>query len=183
MRHRQQHTGFTLIELVISALLTSIMMTAILGIVWSTLKQTQQLQRDESRQSSPAALTRQLRMDFLNARGMQVDANGVTLHGFLSREPSGRSVSLRSGRVRYALRKVNGKRLLARTIDGKNWEPLWIGFGALSIEPLAFTDPDEDTLPMAETGGLPEIPESFRVTIRNDDGTMIWNEVIHHHEN
>jgi Tfp pilus assembly protein PilV len=63
MRHRQQHTGFTLIELVVSALLTSMMMTAILGIVWSTLKQTQQLQRDESRQSSPAALTRQLRMD------------------------------------------------------------------------------------------------------------------------
>ena len=43
MRHRQQHTGFTLIELVVSALLTSMMMTAILGIVWSTLKQTQQL--------------------------------------------------------------------------------------------------------------------------------------------
>ena len=182
MRNRQQRAGFTLLELVASALLTSMMMTAILGIVWSTLKQTQQLQRDESRQFSPAALTRQLRMDFLNARGMQVDTKGVTLHGFLSREPSGRSISLREGRVRYALRKVNGKRLLARTIDGNEWEPLWLGFGALSIEPLAFTEPDEDTLPMAETGGLPEIPQSFRVTIRNDDGTIIWQEVIHHHE-
>ena len=182
MRHRQPHTGFTLIEMVVSALLTSMMMTAILGIVWSTLKQTQQLQREESRQSSPAALTRQLRMDFMNARGMQVDANGVTLHGFLSRESSGRTISLSAGRVQYALRKVNGKRLLARTIDGNKWEPLWIGFGALSIDPLAFTERDEDTLPLAETGGLPEIPESFRVTIRNDDGTIIWKEVIHHHE-
>ena len=39
MKNRHQQAGFTLIELVVSAVLTSIMMTAILGIVWSTLKQ------------------------------------------------------------------------------------------------------------------------------------------------
>ena len=34
----------------------------------------------------------------------------------------------------------------------------------------------------AETGGLPEIPESFRITVRSDDGAIIWREVIQHHE-
>ena len=48
MKKRQQQAGFTLIELVASAVLTSMMMTAILGIVWSTLKQTQQLQEKRS---------------------------------------------------------------------------------------------------------------------------------------
>ena len=182
MRHRQQQTGFTLIELVATAVLTSMMMTAILSIVWTTLKQTQQLQRSETQNSSPATLTRQLRMDLQNARGMEVDTEGITLHGFLSRETSNRSVSLGVGRVHYALRKVNSKRILARTVDGGPWEPLWIGFGAMSIDPLTFTEPDEASSPLAETGGLPEIPESFRVTIHNDAGTIIWREVIHHHE-
>jgi Tfp pilus assembly protein PilV len=183
MRHRRKQAGFTLIELVASALLTSMMMTAILGIVWSTLKQTQQLQRGEARNSSPAALTRQLRMDLLNARGMQLAPDEMTLHGFLSRETTTGSMSLGVGRVRYALRNANGKRILARTVNDGRWEPLWIGFGSISIVPLAITESDEDSLPMAETGGLPEIPESFRVTVFNDDGTITWREVIHHHEN
>jgi len=81
MRHRQQQTGFTLIELVATAVLTSMMMTAILSIVWTTLKQTQQLQRSETQNSSPATLTRQLRMDLQNARAMEVETEGITLHG------------------------------------------------------------------------------------------------------
>ena len=114
---------------------------------------------------------------------MQVDPNGITLHGFLARDSGSRNLSLRAGRVRYALRKVNNKRMLARTSDGGTWEPLWINFGAISIDPLSFREADDEDLPMAETGGLPEIPESFRITVRSDDGAIIWREVIQHHEN
>ncbi len=183
MRSRRQQSGFTLLELVASAVLTSLMMTAILGIVWSTLKQIQQLQRHDTQQASSTTLIQQLRMDLQNARGMQITPNGITLHGFLARDNANRSISLRAGRVRYALRKVNNKRMLARTSDGGTWEPLWINFGAISIDPLSFREADDDDLPMAETGGLPEIPESFRITVRNNDGTIIWGEVIQHHEN
>ena len=69
MKKRQQQAGFTLIELVASAVLTSMMMTAILGIVWSTLKQTQQLQKNEAQRKSSVILVQQLRMDLQNARG------------------------------------------------------------------------------------------------------------------
>lgn len=183
MRNHKQQAGFTLIELVASTVLTSIMMTAILGIVWSTLKQTTQLRRNETQQASSVTLARQMRIDLQNARGMQIDPNGITLHGFLARDNASRSISLRAGRVRYALRKVNNKRMLARTFDGSTWEPLWIDFGSISIDPLSFREADDDDLPMAETGGLLEIPESFRITVRSDNGTIIWREVIQHHAN
>jgi prepilin-type N-terminal cleavage/methylation domain-containing protein len=183
MKNRQQQAGFTLIELVASAVLTSIMMTAILGIVWSTLKQTQQLKRNATQQASSVTLAQNLRIDLQNARGMQITPDGITLHGFLARDNASRSTSLRAGRVRYALRKVNNRRMLARKSDGGPWEPLWIDFGAISIEPLSFREADDENLPLAETGGLPEIPESLRITVRSDDGTIIWREIVQHHEN
>ena len=43
MNQRHRQAGFTLIELVASAVLASMMMVAIFGIVWSTLQETQQL--------------------------------------------------------------------------------------------------------------------------------------------
>ncbi len=183
MKKRQQQAGFTLIELVASAVLTSMMMTAILGIVWSTLKQTQQLQKNEAQRKSSVILVQQLRMDLQNARGMQVDPAGITLHGFLGRDQTSRSISLTAGRVRYAIREAKNKRILARTSDGVRWEPLWFNCGAIAIEPLSYREPDDDDLRMTETGGLPEIPESFRISVRSDDGEIIWKEVIHHHEN
>ena len=124
-------------------------------------------------------IDRQMRTDFLNARGMEVNENGVTLHGFVARDPSDKSISLGRGRVRYALREVNGRRLLARTSDAKTWEPLWVGFGDLSIEPLSQTEADSDEMPLAETGNLAQIPESFRITLRSDDGSILWKEIIH----
>ena len=183
MKHGRHISGFTLVELVVSAVLTSMMMTAIISVVWSTMKQTEQLQREELRSASPVELTRQMRTDFLNARGMEVNENGVTLHGFVARDPSDKSISLGRGRVRYALREANGRRLLARTSDAKTWEPLWVGFGDLSIEPLSQTEADSDEMPLAETGNLAQIPESFRITLRSDDGSILWKEIIHHHEN
>jgi hypothetical protein len=183
MNHRHRQTGFTLIELVVSAVLTSMMMAAIFSIVWSTLKETQQLRQTETRQFPPATLTRQLRLDFQNSRGMQVDSEGVTLHGFVARNSASGRLSLTTGRVRYALRQTNGQRLLARTYDGKQWEPLWVGFGAMRIQPLEFAEPDENSPPMVETGGLPETPQTFRITLVDDDNKTLWREVIHHHEN
>lgn len=181
MNKREQQAGFTLIELVVSAVLTSLMMTAILGIVWSTLKQTQQLQKNETRRTSCSLLAQQMRIDLMNARGMRVEPTGITLHGFVARDDASRNISLRAGRIRYTIRNVNNKRMLARTSDGITWEPLWIDFGAIAIDALSFRETDEETVAIAETGGLPEIPESFRITVSSDDGTVIWKEVIHHH--
>ncbi len=183
MNQRHRQAGFTLIELVASAVLASMMMVAIFGIVWSTLQETQQLRKADRRQFPPATLTNQLRLDFQNARGMKVDAQGVTLHGFVARNAKSGESSLTPGRVRYALKQTNDQRLLARTFDGKQWEPLWVGFGAMRIESLEFTEPDEDSPPVVETGGLPEIPQTFRVTLVDDDNRILWREVIHHHEN
>ena len=55
------------------------------------------------------------------------------------RDSGSRNLSLRAGRVRYALRKVNNKRMLARTSDGGTWETtvdqLWSHFNRPAILP------------------------------------------------
>ena len=59
--------------------------TILLSNSLSTLKQTQQLKRSETQQASSVTLAGQLRIDLQNARGMQIDPNGITLHGYLAR--------------------------------------------------------------------------------------------------
>jgi type II secretory pathway pseudopilin PulG len=184
MRARRpiRRSGFTLIELVASAVLASMMMVGLLSVVWSAVRESNQLRQTETSRFPVTRLVEQMRSDFQNARGMAVDATGVTLHGFLGRDPRTLQPLLIPGHVRYEARRAAGRSILTRTAAGTSAEPVWYGFSALRIEPLAESDPEDEALPVPETGGLPEVPLSFRVVMVGDQGQILWREVIHHHE-
>ncbi len=181
-RRPNSRTAFTLIELVASAVLTAMMMAGLLSIVWSAVRDSNQLRNAQTSRFPVTHLIDQMRTDFLNARGMAIDSRGVTLHGFLSRDPKTRQPLMTPGRVRYEIRDAAGRLVLTRTSATGSAEPAWFGLAALRIEPLSESDPDSGLLPEPETGGLPEVPLSFRVTMISDQGQILWREVIHHHE-
>ena len=86
-RRRNRREAFTLIELVASAVLAAMMTAALLSIVWSALRESSQLRRSATSRFPVTQLADQMRHDFHNARAMAIDSSGVTLHGFLGRDP------------------------------------------------------------------------------------------------
>lgn len=179
---RQTRTAFTLIELVASAVLTAMMMAGLLSIVWSAVRDSNRL-RDSAASRFPAThLIDQMRTDFQNARGMSVDASGVTLHGFLGRDPKTNQPLMTLGRVRYETGRALGRNVLLRRDNPKSAEPAWFGVSNLLVEPLSELDTEDELPPEPEAGGLPPVPLSFRVTIVGDQGQVVWSEVIHHHD-
>ena len=175
----RNRTGFTLIELVASAILSVMLMVALMNIVWSTARDTQKLKQDEVTRASVTLLVDRLRVDFQNARGMQFDATGVTLHGFLARDLETLQLTMLPARVRYEVVSMADRRVLVRESASLR-EPVWFGFGAILITPLVQVD-GEDTLTLPETGGLAPVPASFRVTLTGQNGQVLWREVIDHH--
>lgn len=181
-RLRNPRSAFTLIELVASAVLTAMMMAGLLSVVWSAVRDTNQLRQSETSRFPTTALVEQMRTDFINARGMAIDSTGVTLHGFLGRDSKTRQPLMTPGRVRYEIRRAIGRSVLIRSTGIGPGEPVWFGLSALRIEPLSQSDPENELLPEPETGGWPEVPLSFRITMIGDQGQLLWREVIHHHE-
>lgn len=177
MNRCRTKTGFTLIELVASAVLTTLLMTALVNVVWSSLRESRRLKEQAVSGFSVSYLTQQLRMDFQNARGMAIASDGIALHGFV-----GGGQAQLPGAIQYRIRNSNGRRVLGRISDANGFDPLWIGIGGFQIEPLELSDPEDDLLPSPALGGLPEIPAKFRVTLLGERNQVLWREVIHHHE-
>lgn len=184
----RRRSGFTLIELVASAILSALMMVALIGIVWSAMQESRQLRLDKSIAYPGSLVSDLLRSDLQNARGMRLDRNGVQLHGFLSRDRATSRPLMREGAVRYEAANVTGRRtLVRRTFSGgeADVEPLWIGFGELRIEslatPVAGDEVNAPPLPPPATGGLASLPAVLRITMTNTNGKTVWREVIHHH--
>lgn len=179
----RRRRGFTLIELIASIVLASMMMAALMNIVWSVLREMNRMQAAETNRFPVTILADQLRHDFLNARGVMADANGMTLHGYLDRDPKTDQASMLAGRVRYEIVASRDSRVLVRRVIDKNKgksEPVWNGVGTLGFEAIVQSQPG-DLLLGAETGGLPPAPGRFRVTMTGADGQILWREVIHHH--
>lgn len=174
--------AMTLIELMVSAVLASVMMAALAGIVWSSARETGTLRREAQSHFPVTQLARQLRFDFVNARGMRIDAQGVTLHGFLGTDRPSRRPLFTPAQVRYEISRLGNHLVLLRATEDHR-EPVWFGCRSLQIETLELPDPESEAMPQAEAGGLPEIPSRFRVTMTDQDGRVLWREVIHHHDN
>ncbi len=179
-----RRSGFTLIELVASAVLAAMMTAALFRVVWSTVRETHQLRQSETTRWPSGVLVEQMRRDFQNARGMLVTRSGVVLHGFLDHDRSTRSSTLRIGTAQYLTIDHHGRTILMRSVTGSGEtlrEPVWFGFGALQIEPLETNSEEDALLDDPASGGLPAVPGSFRVTMVADNGQTLWREVIHHH--
>lgn len=188
-RRIASRNAFTLIELVASALLTALMLVALISVVWSAAGELKRLKLSENGASPATWLIDQMRVDFQNARGMGIDRTGVTLYGFLRRHPNTDAVLSLTGQVRYEIRPAVGSNVLWRRTDQKGSEAVWIGIGSLSVEPLSIDEPEDAVAETGRpptrasvTGGLDEIPSRFRVMMLSDRGETLWREVVHHHE-
>jgi type II secretory pathway pseudopilin PulG len=181
---RRTRRGFTLIELVASAVLTAMLTVTLMSVVWSVVRESAQLAKSQIWRAPVTQLVAQMRRDFQNARGMAVTPAGVRLHGFLDQDRRSGDPTLLAGSVHYQTALVADRRVLVRRaagVTGSQDAPVWIGIGGLQIEPLEFTEAEDALLGDPMAGGLPPVPGSFRVTMTGDQGHVLWREVIHHH--
>ena len=181
---RARRCGFTLIELVASAVLSALMMAVLLSIVWSTVRETSQLRRREASNWPLTQLVSQMQRDFANSRGLAISGSGVQLYGFLGTDPRNGESLLTPALVSYEVRRVGDRGMLLRTAvaaQGTDRQPVWFGAGALIVEPLEELAPEDALLAEREAGGLPATPGRLRVTLRDDQGRTLWSEVIQHH--
>lgn len=180
--------GFTLIELIASAVLSAMLAVGLLSVVWSTTRETVPLRRARAEAFPGEVLADLLRRDFHNARGIAVGGSVIRLHGFLARDAATGGELLLEGRVRYELVPCLGRSLLLRRdlTAGGAAEPLWLGCGQLRFEPLDVVGPNGQGVENAESlrlaGGLNPLPSAFRLTLTDGRGVIVWREVIHHHE-
>ena len=113
---KRRRRGFTLIELIASVVLASMMMVALMNIVWSVLREMNRMQAAEANRFPVTILADQIRHDFINSRGVLADANGMTLHGYLDRDAETDQTSMLAGRVRYEIVTSRDSRKLVRTV-------------------------------------------------------------------
>ncbi len=178
-RHR---IGFTLIELIASAVLAAMMMVGLMSIVWSASRDLRQYRTSETTTFPTTLMAERLREDFQNSRGMQWNRDEVLLHGFVARNPSTGDSIWREGRVRYRLANTASGRILVRQQMGRPAEPMWVGVGTLRIESLDQLSPEDALASLPEAGGLPATPTVFRVLLLDPRGRSLLREVIHHGE-
>lgn len=174
--------AFTLVELIASAVLAAMMMVGLMSVVWSASRDLRDLRSEESSGFPTTLLIDRIRTDFVNARGMQVSSEGIALHGFVGRDPRTREPLWTPARVVYRTVETDSGRVLVRQQADSPAEAIWVGVQGLAVEALEQVDPDDISMPMPATGGLPEVPGALRITLVGDRGQTLWREVIRHHD-
>jgi hypothetical protein len=99
----------------------------------------------------------------------------------LRTDPATSIPTLTAGRVRYEVSSAIGRKLLIRSTEDSR-EVVWVGCAAVQIEPLEQIDPQDESVPLPESGGLPQMPSRLRISLFGDAGQVLLREVIHHHE-
>ncbi|MDA8744721.1 type II secretion system GspH family protein [Rubripirellula amarantea] len=183
-KNANRRSAFTLIELVISAVLTSIMMTALLSVLWASLRQSNELKSADSDQASMTILAEQIRRDIQNARGFDVTSTGFLIHGFLGSDSQSGLPNLTPATVRYEVIPVNGRGVLYRRempFNPITSGAVRVGVAMIDLQPLTDVVVDGDTVLPPETGGLSPMPSALRLSLISQNGRLLISEVIQHH--
>jgi hypothetical protein len=160
-----------LIELVVSLVLASLMMVALLRIVAIVARETNQLRGEQTDHVAAGVLADRLRNDLINARGIVADAGSITLSGVSTR-------TNRPGKVLYQVVTGGGTPVLVRR-EGNQSELCWFGFGRFAFE--SYESIDAETPVPELTDGLPPAPSRFRISVSDWQGRRLLSEVIAHH--
>lgn len=163
--------AFTLIEMVAALVLASIMTVGLLRVVGVLSRETSQLRNEQTDYVAVGFLADRLREDLLNARGMIAKTDSLVLSGFLT----GANVP---GTVQYRSTVLGRRTAIVRLAGGRR-EVMWVGFGGFAFESYEQVDP-ESPIPEA-TGGLPVVPSRFAIGVSDQNGRVLFREVIHHH--
>ena len=172
-----KRSGFTLIELVASVVLTAMISVALVNIVWSTLQQTTQLKKQERNHWPVTLLVEQLRRDFQNAQSIAVVDDKLRIEGYVAQDPISGQGLLQAGIVEYVIVPTgSGSVWVRKQVDTTSVaEPVWYGFGAVRVVPVVSADQESNSL-----DGAVAVPKVFQVILTNDQQQVIWQEVIHH---
>ncbi len=172
LKPRHQHRiGMTLVELVVALVLASLMMAALLRITTLVASQQRQVSREQLDSFAAGLFAERLREDLVNARGIVVTANSITLAGFVSDQRV-------ESRVQYETQSIAGRPVLLRRSENQT-EVIWLDFGRFAFEQDEIID-GETPVPDG-SGGLPPVPSSFRIAAWDQSGQVLFAEVVHHH--
>ncbi len=163
--------GLTLIELIVALVLASLLTAALLNILGTVVRETNQLRGERVDGIAAGVLADRLRTDLINARGMVFDDQSLSLSGFVvgGQLPGG---------VRYRGRQIGNQSVLVREV-GDRVELCWVGFGGFVIVPQ--DEVDVETPIPDGAGSLPPIPRRLRVSVLDRSGRAVVSEVIEHH--
>lgn len=182
---KHNRAAFTLIELLASAVLASLLMVTLFGVLRAATRQER-----AARETAPGAaqlrmLAAQLRRDFVNAREMRVAPRQVHLSGATAHDRRTLLPNLRPAHVTYVVASVGEQRWLVRkevAIDRlrpsrPRVDLLWPDVRALEV--VALDEPTASAGAAALATG--SMPGRLHVTVRGNDGRPLLTQQIFHH--
>ena len=182
MTREKRRNGFTLIELVVSALLTSIMMGTLLSVLWSSLRLGTSLDQDRVNQFPMTLVAEQLRTDFQNAQSYRIDQGAVLISGFIGRDSQTGLRNLTSDVVRYeALRIGNHAALVRRSMTQRGAGSEVVRLGVLGIQFQSLVESSDSNSIVSVQAGFRPMPSQFRLSVFSTGGKVLFREVVHHH--
>ncbi|NND99090.1 MAG: hypothetical protein HKN47_17370 [Pirellulaceae bacterium] len=181
--HRQRRSAFTLLELLVSSVLTALLMIALLSVLRSALQTSRQADNLNHRSASPLWLAEQIERDIRNARGIQAGPNEVRLFGSLGRDKNGMP-NYRPAYVGYRIGRNGLARWESGSVDpGRGASLVWFGATQLRVD-LASSDDDESLTRApdpSQTGGLQPIPPSVQLIVVDQFAAPVVSLDIDHH--
>ncbi|MEM1226382.1 MAG: prepilin-type N-terminal cleavage/methylation domain-containing protein [Planctomycetota bacterium] len=196
--------GLTLIEMIVALMLSSLLMTVLLGVTRRTMVVRQTSHALADRMPDVTRMMRQLEDDLLQSRSMHRLPTGFLLFGPIERDPLTLKRTHRAGYVLYRVSKsfnwpgiaTSTRPWLVReslTRDTRTGalvrtsiEPIWNGIAAVSVssdfmDAFDLSGFDTEELLASEPTELGAIPPSVRVTLVDDMSNVIADRTFFHH--
>lgn len=182
--------AFTLLELVVAATLTSILMAVVFLTLRSSFAETRFGDTRDAERPYVQLLREQIRRDVENSRGISTSRGRLDLSGFLATDPEQLMPTLSEARVVYRVDRKGGRNVLTRTElpsvdrDEVRTDVIWSGVETFDVQANSSSDGDNiGSTGVVEpaTGGLSPTPTAVRITLIGDRGQTLMIETIRHH--
>tara|TARA_R110002072_G_scaffold301976_2_gene483193 strand:+ start:10534 stop:11196 length:663 start_codon:yes stop_codon:yes gene_type:complete len=181
---RRARSGMTLIEVLAAAVLVSLLMAGLCGILTGLHRQRVALSTLATPEAWRYRLQQQIEWDFKNARRLHVRSNQLTLVGYGSRDFRSGMPTQRPSEVAYFLVPVNGERWLVRReshLDELTNRNSQITVLASGISEIRVGRPEEsinDYVPTLPGIDLSPVPAKVRCVMLKEDDTLATDVTI-----
>ncbi len=202
-QHDFKHSrlGFTLLEMVIAAVLLAVLVTAVVSVLRVLMAETRNVGRTPA-SVLPESLARQLRRDVINARSYRSSNLQLDLLGYVAQDADSGEPLLTMAIASYRIRPTQRGGLLLRvqqsagggvdptpTIGGSAVQPLWQGVTAIGLNSNYLDTRDVSLLPpaalqalsaepTAKGGGWLPLSSVVEVTLLGDQRQTLFRESI-----
>jgi type II secretory pathway pseudopilin PulG len=177
--------AFTLLELLVSSVLTAMLMVALLSLLRSVARTSRQVEQLQVATASTEILDSQLAFDLKNARGAQVGRNELILYGFLSRDGNGLP-TLQPSYVGYTIQPAGLVRWQsavpsARASAGSARSLIWHGAASMTAEVDTLIDDSASSdIAKRNSGGLLPISARAKFSMHDAAGRLITEVTVSH---